>query len=700
MGVKKAFLLYFPIIFGLSISVCSQDIPCDRTIILTDLLYKYHYNPIETDQIHSGEIFDSFISRLDPYNSIFTSGDIHALESYRTQLFSHMHGEQACMFLKTISELYLKKLLQEDTMISAILEKPFDFTINDSITFDRTRKTAFAVSDQELEKRRVRRLKYKALNMLFTPVGEEDPIKMENKQLLFKEPEVRKKLGIQWKRFLQRIIKYPSGYESFVAEQFFNTIANRYDPHTQYLSLAGKEQFLTSLSKEAKSFGLSCNEGKNGDSEIGYLNPGGPAWKSNQLHQGDVLVQVKWPGGEALDLSYYSAAEVDQIINNSGHDNIWLTVKKANGVITTVPLTRQVMGVDENNIAGYILNGEKKIGYISLPGFYTSRYDEDELGCANDVAKEILKLQKENIEGLIIDLRYNGGGSLYEAIGLTGIFIDQGPLFMAKDKYQKISLMKDQNRGTIYDRPLLIMVNGFSASASELVTAGLRDYNRALVVGSNTFGKATAQITFPLDADPTSMNNLLKNKNNGYLNITVKQLYRISGNTYQKTGITPDIMLPDLYSSLSYGEGSESYAMPPDKVEKKVYYSPFPPLPIAELEMLSRKRTEQEQIFTKINELSDSLQTAMATTEVLKLSLDAFREYEKKDQRLQGTLARLQTASAFKYNVLAAHYDEALIKSDNFRKELVTALIKKTQEDIYIEEAYSILNDLINSIKK
>jgi carboxyl-terminal processing protease len=184
------------------------------------------------------------------------------------------------------------------------------------------------------------------------------------------------------------------------------------------------------------------------------------------------------------------------------------------------------------------------------------------------------------------------------------------------------------------------------------------------------------------------------------LNITVQQLYRISGNPYQKTGIPPDILLPDLYSSLSFGEASAPYAVPPDKVEKKVYYSPLPLLPIAELEMLSRKRTEQEQIFSKIKALSDSLQTAMATNEVFKLSLDAFREYEKQDQRLQGALARLQTASAFKYNVLATHYDEALIKSDNVRREMITTLIKKIQEDIYIEEAYSILDDLINSLNK
>ncbi len=691
------------LLLGISIScfaAMAQEVPCRQMTMLVNMLEKYHYKPVELNQTTSAEIFDDFIERLDPYGNIFISGDIKALEPYKNNLFIMHSDEKACSFLKSITELYLRKLQKTDTLVSSILEHPFDFDVNDSIVFTGHSQANFAANDGELKKRWVRRLKYKALNILCTPAEEADPIALDNKQLLLKEAGARKKLMSQWRRFLQRMTEHPSGYEMFMAEQFFNTIANRYDPHTLYLSAAGKERFLLPISKEARAFGLSCTEGKNGEVEIGYLTPGGPAWKSNQLHRGDVLLQLKWPEGEALDLSYSSDSEVDEIINNSGYDKMWLTVKKANGMVSTVALVRETIDVEENIIAGYILKGEKRVGYISLPGFYTSRDDQVGLGCANDVAKEIFKLQKENIEGLILDLRYNGGGSLHEAIGLAGIFIDQGPLCMAKDRYQNVRLMKDLNRGTVFNGPLVVMVNGFSASASELVAAGLRDYNRALIVGSNTFGKAIAQVTFPLDSDLTSLHNLLNQKNRAFVNITVEQLYRVNGISHQKTGIAPDIELPELFTNLDDGETSEPYAILPDRVDKKVYYTPLPALPVTLLAEKSRSRTEQHDVFTKIKQLSDSLRTARKQKEILVLKPAAFSTYVKKDRELKAFTARLMKAPAANYSVLATRFDEAVIKSNNFRKEMNAVLMKKLTDDIYIEEAYSILTDLIDTQKK
>jgi carboxyl-terminal processing protease len=678
----------------------AQVNPCKQTPMLIGMLNKYHYRPIELNQVTSEEVFNDFIKRLDPDNSIFTSIDIRQLMPYKTQLLSTSSDEQACAFLKTVSGLYLTKLHRIDTLISSILQKPFDFTANDSITFVHDYQANFAANDKELEKRWAKRLKYNVLNILFTPVGEDDPLKMDVKQLLLKEEDSRKKLGIKEKRIYQRILEYPSGYEAYVAEQFYNTIANRYDPHTLYFSPAGKESFHASLSKEAKAFGLSFKEGKNGEVEIGGLTPGGPAWKSNQLNRGDVLVQVKWPRGEVFDLSYSGAAEVDHIINNSGYDNMRLTVKKANGIVTTVPLVKEMINVEENIIAGYILKGEKKIGYISLPGFYTDENAQNALGCANDVAKEIIKLKKENIEGLILDLRFNGGGSLSEALGLMGIFIDEGPLFMTKEKDQKPILMKDMNRGTVYNGPLILMVNGFSASASELVTAGLRDYNRALIVGSNTYGKAIAQVTLLLDTTLTISKEISNKKSCAYLNITVEKLYRINGVSLQKTGISPDIELPDLYNNMDYGEAAEPYAINSDKVDKKVYYNPLPPFPIGELMQKSKERTESQNVFKKIKNLSDSIQNAKKQNEVFNLNIEAFREHERKINNLKSQIIQLLTVSSAQYSVLCTHYDESVLQADNYRKEMNDVLVKKIQEDVYIEEVYLIMNDLINLTKK
>lgn len=699
MKHRIVYILCLLAVFYPGVNASGQADFCNQTSVILGKLNKYHYTPIVLNEITSTEIFNNFLEHLDPNNSIFTSADISYLKPYETQLLSLTSNEQVCAFLHTIAKLYLYKLQRVDTIISSILQKPFDYSVKDSITFTNTYKANFAANDKELKNRWVRWLKYQTLNMMFTPVGDDDPYKMDVKQLLKNEADIRKKVGIKRKRMLQRIMEHPSGYEAYVAELFFNTIANRYDPHTLYLSPAGNESFRAALSKEAKSFGLSFAEGKNGDVEIGILTPGGPAWKSNQLHTGDVLVQVKWPEQEAIDLTCSSSIEVDQIINNSGYDNLWLTIKKANGVITTVPMVKEIIDVEENTIAGYILNGEKKIGYISLPDFYTGWDTQNTRGCANDVAKEILKLQKENIQGLILDLRYNGGGSLFEALGLLGIFIDEGPLFILEKKEQKPIVMKDLNRGTVYNGPLVLMVNGFSASASELVTAGLRDYNRALIVGSNTFGKAIVQMMMPLDTIEKTSNNYSDQDSKGYLNITMEKLYRINGESHQKTGIAPDIELPDLYSNLDYGEVSESYAINSDRVDKKVYYNPLPPLPVAGLAEKSRNRTEQNHVFSSIKNLYDSLQLTKKHKEILQLNIDAYREHAKKIHDIKNTFERLSKASIVNYSVLATHFDETLVKSNNYRKEMISVLLQKIQEDIYIEEVYSIMNDLINSIK-
>ncbi len=680
-------------------SAFAQEEPCRQTPLLISMLNRFHYCPVELNEVTSGEIFHDFIKELDPDNVIFTARDINILSAYKTRLLVTGVGEQSCAFLKIVSELYIAGLHHADTLSGTILSRPLNFIVHDSIRFTSGYHDDFSSNETELEKRWTSRLKYKALDILFTPNGDEDPLKMDEKTLLLREADTRKKLSIREKRAFQRILEHPGGCEAYVAEVFHNTIASRYDPHTLFFSPSGKEQFQASVSKEAKAFGLTFKDEKNGEVGIGFLSPGGPAWKSNQLHQGDIVMQVKWPAGEAVDLSSSSKEEVDWIINNSGYDNMRLMVKKTNGIVSEVPLVKEKINVEQNSVTGYILQGEKKIGYISLPGFYTEWDTPNALGCANDVAKEILKLQKENIEGLILDLRNNGGGSLQEALGLLGIFIDEGPLFMTRERNQKPALMKDMNRGTVYNGPLILMVNGFSASATELVTAGLRDYNRALIVGSNTYGKAIAQVTMPLDTTITMNREDLSKKSNAYVNITIEKLYRITGVSHQKTGIVPDIELPDLYSNLDYGEASEPYAITSDRVDKKVFYTPLVALPVSMLAEKSALRTSQDHHFNAIKNLSDSVRAVKKQNHTINLELEAFRVHEQRNKELETRIGELFRSPSTRYRVVGTMYDEAILRADSYRKEMNDVLLKKITEDVYIQEGFLIMNDLILSTK-
>jgi carboxyl-terminal processing protease len=676
-----------------------SDDPCNQASTLLGMLNKYHLSPPELNAITSAEVFDDFIQRLDPANCIFISTDIASLQSYKTILLNTTSNQQVCKFLEVVSALYISGLYRADSLVSAILLNPIDFNKKDSILFLKDYEANFASDKKELENRWLKRLKFMALNMMFTPVSDEDPLKMEAFQLLLKESEIRKKLVIRERRTNQRILEYPSGSKAYITELFLNTIANRYDPHTLYFSPQRKESFISSLSREAMSFGISFTENKNGEVMIDNLVPGGPAWKSNQLNPGDFPIQIQWPKGEGIDLSWSSLEEVEQIITQSGYNTMELSVRKANGLIVKVRLTKEVINVEENSITGYVLTGEKKVGYISMPDFYTDGEMQDAPGCSNDVAKEIIKLQKEGIEGLILDLRYNGGGSLQEALGLMGIFIDQGPLFMAREKGQKPHVFKDLNRGVVYSGPLVVMVNGFSASASELVTAGLRDYNRALVVGCTTFGKAIAQVTLPLDTNINFSKERMGKKSSAFVNVTIEQIYRINGNSYQKTGIQPDIVLPELYDDPDLREAGEPYSIGADKIDKKVIYLRMPELPVSDLAEKSNARTSPLQVFNKIKYLSDSLQN-IEKSEALILTLENFRQYKSWIKELEDRISALNKTSSAPFTAGSTMYDAPVLVNDNHRKELTDNAIGELQTDIYVSEVYSIMNDFISLMRK
>lgn len=672
---------------------------CEQTTLLISILNKYHLTPIDLNQTTSEQIFTNFIQNLDPDNTIFTIADINSLSIFKAQLLENSSDEVVCKFLKLVTNTFSKRIYIKDSLITNILQNPLNFNISDSLVFKSEYFSNFASNDHELKIRLTRSLKYKALTILFSAESSNNLIHDDDQVILLKESEIRKKLGIKNKRMFQRIQDYPSGIEEYINEIFLNTIANRYDPHSMYFTSAVNAQFQASLSTKAKGFGFSIIESEIGEVEINYLVPGGPAWKSNQLNKGDLLIQLRWPKGEVLDLSFSSAEEVDNILNSSAYDDIVLTIKKTNGNILNVELTKEIINVEENSITGYILQGDKKIGYISLPGFYTDFNNPNGLGCANDVAKEILKLQKENIEGLIIDLRNNGGGALNEAMGLTGLFIDEGPLFIAQRKGQKPYILKDMNRGRVYGGPLIVMVNGFSASASELVTASLRDYNRALITGNTTFGKAIAQITMPLDTNISLSNNIIETEQNAFVHITTEKLYRLNGESHQKNGICPDIELPDFNLSQDYRESSRQYAINSDRVEKKVYFSPLPALPVAELAQKSKDRIDKNDVFAKIKSISDSIHSSMDSNVVIQLNMASFRAKHERNISFMKSIEELNVSKLHNFDVVSAFYDDAVLQADGHKKEINDTLLKLIQDDIYIEEVYQQMKDLINLTK-
>jgi carboxyl-terminal processing protease len=398
---------------------------------------------------------------------------------------------------------------------------------------------------------------------------------------------------------------------------------------------------------------------------------------------------------------------VEAILHEADKKELEFTVRKANGEVRSVRLFKVKIRSDENAVKGYILKGAKKIGYISLPSFYTDWGTNTPLGCANDVAREIVKLEQEHIEGLVLDLRFNGGGSVREAIDLAGIFIDEGPLSIYRSRNQKPLLLKDMNRGTAYDGPLVVLVNGLSASASELFAGIIQNYNRGMIVGSPTYGKATGQEILPLDTI-FSFTDLFasrqqasrsERKNFGFVKVTVEQFYNLHNGTHQKTGIQPDLKLPEPFYFGQYREALLPYALPADSVKKTVYYNPLPALPLSKLVANSQLRLAQNPNFKRFGRVNDSLIDLRKKGKPLLLKPDYFRKEEKSGYQLIEALGKCISDSSTVFVARNNEYEQKLIDIDTYNKDINEVVLKNIQQDLYLDETYRILLDYLMNRK-
>jgi len=672
------------------------------------LMETYHYHPLPVDEMMSDRIYKLFLRELDPEALYFTNTELNELFLWHGKLNDEI-SNCSVSFIEMATALYRKSLYRTDSMASLILGRPMDFSKKDTLFYRQIDSAVYSKNTADLEKRWTKYLKYSVLSGLFTAADEkEDPYLKDKKTLTEQEPAVRAKVQKRIHERVNRILESPEGFENLVGSCFLNSIATAYDPHSQFFSPAGQANFESLISTQVNSFGLRLKQNTNGEYAIEQLEPGGSAWKSNQIHSGDIIVKVKVEGKPVVELSGVSSGAMDDLFQSITTEETEFVLRSENGQIKSVKLVKTKMRSDENAVKGFILKGEKPFGYISLPSYYTETGSLNPLGCANDVAKEIFKLQEEHIQGLILDLRSNGGGSVYEAIALAGLFIDEGPLCIYKTRNGKPLLIKDMNRGTAYSGPLVVMVNGESASASELFAGIMKDYNRAIIVGSSTFGKATGQTVLPMDSickyeELFSMKSRAvkaEREQFGYVKVTVEKFYNLQNGTHQIRGIQPHIKLPEFLNLSAYKEASLSYALSQDSVIKKVVFHPLPLFPVAELEALSKNRIQTNKVFIRLNLLNDSLRLLLKSEQSIILQPDIFRKSEKKSAQLLSSMYALVADSTGRFEVRNNHYEEGLLKMDAQSREINDALLKTLREDMFIEETGHILIDLIKASKE
>ncbi|MFT3680803.1 MAG: S41 family peptidase [Ferruginibacter sp.] len=675
-----------------AVSFAQQDFQ-RKAVLLRRFMELKHYKPLEWNDSSATLLFNKWIDRLDDEKLFFTSQDITALAAYKAKLPDEMKGKGWEFFDKSVA-LYKTRLQKTDSIIKVYLSKPVDLTKPDNLTWP---NAGYAATESEREQRWQKYLKWQLLKDISDDAAA-DSMEASKLQAFFKdsEPAVREKNKKAELRYISGLLSTPATFIENLQDEYLNCIAWCYDPHSTYMNLKEKNEFQAAVSASEFSAGIDLEEDEKGDVKIDFMQPGGSAWRSGQLHKGDVITKVKI-GSSEKDVSEISSEALANILSGNNPEDVTLTVKTAAGETKTVTLHKEKIEDDESVVKSYVLHGTKNIGYINLPGFY-SRESEDVKtmadlkydGCANDVSKEIVKLKKDTIAGLILDLRNNGGGNMWEAMQLAGIFIDIGPVASVKDRDGKVQFLKDPNRGTIYDGPLIVLVNGSSASASEFVSAALQDYNRAIIMGDKTYGKGSAQEVMPLDTGKVDANK----KYEDFVKVTDEKFYRVNGGTTQWEGVHPDIELPGMYSSDMFKERSNASALLPDK-NKEGMYMKAPALPVSMLAEKSRQRTAGNNYFKSVSKLLQWMEQyykgrsiPLQWNSYYAQYTAASKMYEQLEDDEKGDALLRITNNQFDWNRIQ--------QSGERSKEINNVYIYDIKKDEVIAEAYRVFMDWLN----
>jgi carboxyl-terminal processing protease len=701
--MKKFYVAFFLVLSFASTAQTYQSAAFKQKVkLLRVFLDKNHYAPLNWNDSASVLLYNRWMDLLDDDKMFFTKADIDVLKSYKTKLDDEMNGNGWVFFDKSI-QLYKKAIRQADSLQKNIFSKPVDFSAPATIHYPFTTNPA---SVSELQQRLQKLTRWRILNGIAAELDSSAKAAANltaiPKDFAAKEVKIRERLKRRHEINIKEQPVNDADFENEMADKYLQAISWCYDPHTEYMNLAEKKGFETALSGFEYSTGMGLDQNKDGNYEVDRLEPGGNAWRTGELHKGDIVLSIKKGNGPDRQLAEMDEDEVEQLLRGNSDEKVELTVKTAAGVTKKVTLTKEKVTDDEGIVKSYVIHGRQKVGYIQLPGFYSRESDEIEKdddvkfdGCANDVSKEIVKLTRDTIAGLILDLRYNGGGSMWEAMQLAGIFIDYGPVGSVKNRDGKVHFLKDPNRGTAYDGPLLVLINSSSASASEMTGAMLQDYKRALIVGSTTYGKGTAQTILPMD---TAYSEEVKKNYDGYkdfVKVTGGKFYRIDGTTTQWKGVIPDIALPDIYEGLGIRESKNASALLPDNA-KRGMYTPLPDLPVDRLKTNSNQRVMTDTIFMNVKKAADWVKE-YTTGRDIPLQWQNYITGYIKNQGMYNIMQRIEDGNEKGMAVSNNNFDKEKIKfATASGKQLNETYLKHIAADAYINEAYSIMLDWLN----
>ncbi len=661
--------------------------------LLTMVLERGHYSPVAMDDAFSKKVYAKYLEGIDPTKRFFLQSDIEEFSKFELQIDDMIKRKDLTFFNLTNSRL-LQRMQESRGIYEQVLASPFDFTSNENINVD-YEKLPYAKSKKELTDRWRKQLKLQALSSITDKQKLEEDKKAKDANYTAKSFEAIEK------EVRENSLKSLDEYFNFIQKEltrndwfsiYLNAIVERFDPHTFYFSPEDKEKFDVSMSGTFEGIGARLQK-KNDAVEISELISGGPAWKGKELEAGDLILKVAQGAEEPIDVAGMRLDDVVKKIKGPKGTEVRLTVKKVDGSIKVISIIRDEVETEETFAKSSIVEKDgKRFGIIYLPKFYISFENKENRDAYKDVALEIERLKAQNIDGLVMDLRDNGGGSLETVVKMVGLFIPEGPVVQVKAPGRNPEILPDPDKKVQYEGPLVVMINNFSASASEIFAAAIQDYKRGIVVGSkHSYGKGTVQNVIDL-------NQFIRGNSYGdlgALKTTIQKFYRINGGSTQREGVMSDIVFPDRYTYLDMGERDEESALPWDKIAPAKYE----PLPINYDQIISnsKKRIASNSYFKLIDENAKWI-FERKDDNSFSLNLNQFKkEMAQSDAKIKKFKVLSEYNNKLKFNSLP--HELVQFEKDSLLKQKRERWHEDLQKDVYMEETLNVIAEIKASQK-
>lgn len=648
-----------------------------------------HFSPKDLNDDFSKKVFDKYLEMSDYGKLFFLQTDIDAFREHETRIDDEINEGKTDLF-DLVNERIKTRMKEASAYYTKALKEPFTFTSDESIELD-GKKLNWCMNEQELEQRWYKSMKYRTLAR-YTELKDQQKSttdKAEKEKTLAQlEIDARENVKKSMDNYFKRLNKI-SETDRFAT--YMNSICHVVDPHTDFFPPKDKQRFDEEMSGSFIGIGAVLqSDGSN--CTIKQIVTGSPCWKEGRLKVNDIILKVAQGSEDPVDIAGWDTEDIVSIIRGKLGTEVRLTVKHPDGSQEVISIIRGKVETEATFAKSSIINvGKTKIGYILLPEFYASFNESNGRRCAVDMAVEIEKLKKENISGLIIDLRGNGGGSLSDVVEIGGMFIDKGPIVQVKSKGAPAQTLNDESSGTLYDGPLTILVNQGSASASEIFAAAMQDYKRGIVLGTTSFGKGTVQRVYPLEDFYGGDRSLLPF---GSIKLTLQKFYRINGGSTQLKGVNPDVSLPDLYELLDVGERKDENSLPWDQIAKSNYKPIKNESIFSTLVDNSKKRVNSNSAFSLIRQ-NASLIKKQNDDNKYSLNESAYDQQLKEAKDLSKKIEEINKNKKVG-EVVNLMSDKPEIQKDTVKVRTNKEWLENLSKDPYIAEASNVILDWIN----